>query len=212
MGTMSRPDAAPSAHPRRQLALILGLVLMLALFTVAAYIHASRSAAISPPIPSETDDHCPRTSSPAAPSPRMSAAMNKLSDAAGTNETNDHSLPGYAGILPCADTLEVFVFWKGQPPAAVTTAIAQLDLKVTVVDNAPHTSQELRKTFDRVFADRLYWEQQGVHLDGGNLREDGLWCEIYVLNDQTAPIQKLMDSRYPNDAIKVAHTEPGVPL
>lgn len=212
MGTQGGADAVRSTHPRRQLASILGLVLMLALFTVAAYVHASRSAALSPPIPSATDDHCPRTPSPAAPSPRMSAAMNKLITAAGTTETIEHPPPGYAGILPCADTLEVFVFWKGRPTAAVTAAIAQLDVKVTVVDNAPHTSTELRKTFNRVFADRLYWEQQGIHIAGGSERVDGRWCEIDVPNDQTAPIQKLMNARYPNDAIKVAHAEPLVPL
>lgn len=212
MDTMSGADVVPSTRPRRQLALIVGLVLMLALFTVAAYISASQPVAISPPIPSETDDHCPRTPSPAAPSPLMSAAMNKLIAAAGTTETIEHPPPGYAGILPCADTLEVVVFWRGRPTAAVTTAIAQLDVKVTVVDNAPHTSAELRKTFNRVFADRLYWEQQGIHIEGGSLRVDGRWCEIDVLNDQTAPIQKLMNARYPNDAINVGHTEPGVPL
>jgi hypothetical protein len=108
----------------------------------------------------------------------MSAAMNKLIAAVGTNETNQHPLAGYAGILPCADTLELFVFWKGQPPAAVIAAMARLELKVTVVSNAPHTSTELRRTFDRVLADTLYWEQHGIHVAGGSLRVDGLWCEV----------------------------------
>jgi hypothetical protein len=212
MGRMSDADSASPIHARRQLALVIVLVLLLASVTLGAYISASRPTAISPPIPSETDDHCPRTASPAAPSPRMSAAMDKLMRAGGVDETIQHPPPGYAGILPCADTLELFVFWKGRPTAAVTAAIARLDLKVTVAENAPHTSTELRKTFDRVFADRLYWEQQGVHIEGGSLRVDGRWCRIDVLNDQTAPIQELMNARYPNDDIRVAHTEPLVPL
>lgn len=142
----------------------------------------------------------------------MSAATTRLIAASGTNEINQHPLPGYAGILPCADTLELFVFWKGRLPRSVTVAIAQLDLKVTVVTNAPHTASEVRKTYDRVFADSSYWEQRGIHIAGGSQRVDGLWCNVEVLNDQTPRIQRLMDARYPDDAIKVVHTEPTVPI
>ena len=140
--------------------------------------------------------------------------VDKLVTASGTDETAEDALPGYAGVIQCPDSNEIFVFWKGKLPRSVTRAIADVDLKVSVVKDAPYSAAELQSASDKIWTDLPYWETQGVHVESTGPRQDGVWLAVGVDNEQSklVSIESRMSARYPEVTIRVRHTEPVVPL
>jgi hypothetical protein len=161
------------------------------------------------------DDLCPKATAPATASPALHAAIVKVERAAGvTDETGAGALPGYVSVIQCTDTNELLVFWKGDLPKPVRDAIAEVELEVTVKTDAPYSAAELQGVEDKVWADKSYWEDQGVHLQGTNTREDGQCLEVDVDNDEEHldSIQADLSERYPDVTIKVAYQAPLVPM
>lgn len=92
-------------------------------------------------------------------------------------------------------------------------AVAAVDLKVTVNEDAPHSAAELAATTARLWADRPYWEAQGIHVQSSGARPDGLLLEVGVNNNQSEMvcIEGRMSMRYPKTTIRVAYSAPSCP-
>lgn len=200
---------------RRVVTAVVGLAVGSLGIVACARSSSGPTSTATPGLGISTDDHCPKGRAAATPSAALHAAIVRVEKAAGvTDETGEGALPGYAGVLQCPDTNELFVFWKGHLPGKVAKAVAAVDLKVTVNEDAPHSAAELAAMTARLWADRPYWEAQGIHVQSSGARPDGLWLEVGVNNNQSemVSIEGRMSMRYPKTTIRVAYAAPLVPL
>lgn len=93
-------------------------------------------------------------------------SVDRLIAAAGTEETAEDALPGYAGCHSVSrHRRDLRVLEGSTAQQGVAKAVADVDLEVTVINDAPYSAAELDKASTKVWTDRPYWETQGVHVE-----------------------------------------------